>query len=120
MPDTSTTTTPTSVSTTTVPVPRSTQLIQVCGAIAISILIILAFILGYYEAYISNNQHAIDTLGNLVNNAVMIVVGYWLGSSMGSQKKDDMLLSTMPPVVTTTNAHVDDSEIPPPPSPKAT
>jgi hypothetical protein len=77
------------------------------GAIIVSVLIVLGFVLGLYEAYAHNDQHNVDMLGNLINNAVMIVVGYWLGSSMSSQKKDSLLLNATPTV--------DDGKIPPPP-----
>lgn len=84
------------------------QIVQLYGAIIVSVLIVLGFVLGLYEAYAHNDQHNVDMLGNLINNAVMIVVGYWLGSSMSSQKKDTLLLNAAPPVV-------EDDKIPPPP-----
>ena len=82
--------------------------VQLYGAIAVSILIVLGFILELYLAYMHNDQHTIDTLSNLINNAVMIVLGYWVGSSMSSQKKDTLLLNSQP--LSTTN-----EDIPPPP-----
>ena len=73
--------------------------IQLYGAIATSILIVLGFIIGLFLAYMHNDQHNIDSFAILISNTVMIVVGYWLGSSMGSQKKDTLLLNAEPPVV---------------------
>jgi hypothetical protein len=83
------------------------QIIQLYGAIIVSVLIVLGFVLGLYEAYAHSDQHNVDMLGNLINNAVMIVVGYWLGSSISSQKKDALLLNATPAI--------DDGKIPPPP-----
>ena len=93
----------------------NTQLVQLYGAIIISVLIVLGFILNLYEAYATHDQHSIDTLGILVDNAIMIVVGYWLGSSMGSQKKDTMLLNAQsPPLLETENIEKTSVSMPPP------
>lgn len=86
------------------------QIVQLYGAITVSVLIVFGFILELYLAYMHDDQHTKDTIANLINNAVMIVLGYWVGSSMSSQKKDTMLMNALPP------PPVDDGEkLPPPP-----
>lgn len=86
--------------------------VQVYGSIIISTLICCSFILVIYEAYSHGDQHTVDSLNGALVSAFMIVVGYWVGSSSGSQKKDALLLNSIP---------VTDITTPPPdhPSPKA-
>lgn len=83
------------------------SVIQLCGAIIISVLICLTFLFVFYEAYTKADQHNLDLLVGALIAQFSFVVQFWVGSSMSSIRKDQMLLDATPPS--------DNSAIPPPP-----
>jgi uncharacterized BrkB/YihY/UPF0761 family membrane protein len=84
------------------------SIIQMCGAIIISVLICLTFLFVFYEAYSNADQHNLDLLVGALIAQFSFVVQFWVGSSMSSLRKDQMLLDATPPPQ-------DDTRMPPPP-----
>lgn len=83
------------------------SIIQMCGAIIISVLICLTFLFVFYEAYTKADQHNLDLLVGALIAQFSFVVQFWVGSSMSSIRKDQMLLDATAPQ--------DDTRMPPPP-----
>ena len=68
---------------------------QVSLAFVISI-IILGFFAAYEFAILFEKVAPNETLSGILNNLVMLVAGFWLGSSNSSQKKDAVIAASMP------------------------
>ena len=65
------------------------------GAIIVSVLVLLqfsfaCFLVLYHEMPKGSEQAALVLLGSLANSGTM-VVGYWVGSSVGSARKEEIL-----------------------------
>lgn len=76
--------------------PANLQTVQLYGTIVVSIIITIGFIFILYLAYMKGDQHTVDTLVGVMGTMFIVVVVYWIGSSMGSQKKDSMLFAAQP------------------------
>jgi hypothetical protein len=61
------------------------------GALVVSLIV-----LGLFGAVVA---HAVpapnETVATLLNNAVVLVLGYWIGSSHSSQAKDDTIATAI-------------------------
>jgi hypothetical protein len=67
------------------------KIVSTWGAIAVSVVTLLTFTGALIVAYISNKENLLElTVGAAIANATT-AVGFWLGSSSGSQKKDDVI-----------------------------
>jgi predicted Na+-dependent transporter len=60
------------------------------GAFLVS-LVILGFFGGYEVAVLFWKVPKDETLASILNNLVILVAGYWIGSSSGSQSKDAII-----------------------------
>ena len=61
------------------------------GAIAISVLASIIFVVAFSVAYFSHDTNSLSLLVGATIANFTTAVSYWLGSSSGSQKKDDRL-----------------------------
>lgn len=71
--------------------------ITVLGAITVSVMILVIFGIAYGICLWFKIADQIASFGQAAINMAMIAVGYWLGSSSGSQKKDDVIAASNPP-----------------------
>lgn len=63
------------------------------GAFVVS-LILLGFFGAYEVAVLFMKVPSNDSLSNILNNMLVLVAGYWIGSSLGSKNKDAALIAT--------------------------
>lgn len=63
------------------------------GAFVVS-LILLGFFGTYEVAVLFMKVPSNDSLANILNNMLVLVAGYWIGSSLGSKNKDAALIAT--------------------------
>jgi uncharacterized membrane protein len=61
------------------------------GAIVTSVVAGIAFIVALTIAYMSKDQSNLGVLVGIVGGGFNTTIGFWLGSSAGSQKKDVLL-----------------------------
>ncbi len=69
----------------------SAQALREYGAIVVSVLVTIAFLVALGVAYLSKDQSNLGLLIGAVIAQFSGVVSYWVGSSVGSAKKDDVL-----------------------------
>jgi uncharacterized membrane protein len=70
--------------------------VKTIGTILVSVLVVIGFILSTFLAYQHDYKSAIDTLNGVFIAAVMSVVGFWVGSSVGSRAKDEIIARNHP------------------------
>jgi hypothetical protein len=69
---------------------------MVWGSIITSVMASLAFLAAILISYLSKDQTNLAMLLGVVAGGFNTVIGYWLGSSAGSQRKDDAILKVNP------------------------
>ena len=69
------------------------------GAIAVSVLVCLIFVVAFAVAYFSHDTTSLSLLVGAAIANFSTSVSFWLGSSAGSQKKDERIaqLAGKPP-----------------------
>ena len=71
--------------------------IQILGSIIVSFVVLLTFVVALGVSFFMKDSTMMAlTVGAAVANATT-AVGFWLGSSSGSQKKDEVLVSSIQP-----------------------
>jgi hypothetical protein len=76
---------------TTQPPVAPTSKLTTIGALVVSITILVIFGFAYGVCLWFKITDQISSFGQAAINMSMIAVGYWLGSSSGSEKKTDLL-----------------------------
>lgn len=66
--------------------------VMVYGSIITSVMASAAFLSALVISYMSKDQTNLAMLLGVVAGGFNTVIGYWLGSSAGSQRKDDALI----------------------------
>ncbi len=69
----------------------SAQVLREYGAIVVSVLVTVAFLVALGVAYLSKDQANLGLLIGAIIAQFSGVVQYWVGSSLSSAKKDDVL-----------------------------
>jgi hypothetical protein len=80
-----------------VPVPQPISRVPVIGALVVSIMILAIFGFAYGVCLYFKITDQISSFGQAAINMAMIAVGYWLGSSSGSEKKSDTIATMRTP-----------------------
>jgi len=75
--------------------------VSMIGAIIISSMACIGFWAALVIAYLSKDQTNLAMLLGIVAGGFNSTLGYWLGSSMGSQKKDELLAGSVPAATVT-------------------
>jgi hypothetical protein len=65
--------------------------VTIIGALTVSIMILIIFGFAYGVCLYFRLTEQISSFGQAAINMAMIAVGYWLGSSAGSEKKSDTI-----------------------------
>jgi ABC-type uncharacterized transport system permease subunit len=78
--------------------------VMVYGAITMSVLTSLVFLVSLLIAFMSKDQANLELIYGAVISNFTTSISFWLGSSAGSQKKDDVMQTTRP-VVPPENPH---------------
>lgn len=66
------------------------------GAIGVSVITTLGFIGALVISYLSKDASNLSMLLGIVAGGFQAVLGFWLGSSAGSQKKDEVIAQKLP------------------------
>lgn len=77
----------------------ATSKVTTIGALVVSIMILVIFGFAYGVCLYFKITDQISSFGQAAINMAMIAVGYWLGSSSGSEKKSDTIATMRAPVV---------------------
>ncbi len=70
---------------------------QIWGIIIMSSMVSACFVTALVFAYIHKDQGNINMLVGAIVAQFTMVVGFWVGSSIGSQKKDEIIAASAPP-----------------------
>lgn len=65
--------------------------VKAWGQVVVSVFALTAFTAALLVAWMTKNTELMASLGNTIQNVTIAVVGYWVGSSIGSSQKDGQL-----------------------------
>ena len=71
--------------------------LPIYGVIAVSVIVLLLFVLCLGVAFFLKDQTSLQLLIGAVVSMSSGVVGYWVGSSVGSAKKDETIAAAVKP-----------------------
>jgi hypothetical protein len=77
--------------------PQPISRVPVIGALIVSVMILIIFGVAYGLAFWFKSSDQLMSFGQAAINMAMIAVGYWLGSSSGSEKKSDTIATMRAP-----------------------
>lgn len=77
--------------------PPTASKVPTIGALIVSVMILVIFGFAYGVCLWFKVADQISSFGQAAINMAMIAVGYWLGSSSGSEKKSDVITSLTAP-----------------------
>lgn len=77
--------------------PMDQRKVTTLGALIVSVMILIIFGFAYGVCLWFKIPDQVTSFGQAAINMAMIAVGYWLGSSSGSNKKDDAIAAMKTP-----------------------
>lgn len=79
--------------------PSQAQTIAEWGKVAVSLAVVVLYGAALLIAYLKANDTLLNSLLSIAGAQLVTVVGFWLGSSFGSDKKTNLMVAapTAPP-----------------------